>query len=847
MIEKTISINNQNSNNWNPDQEGQRFKEFLSVIKKENQSLNENKISDQSSRIISQCMNPYSKVEKYSSAGLVIGQVQSGKTLSMTAVTAMAQDNGYGIVIVMSGSVSPLSNQTAKRLVDDLKSRKIDKIINNPKDNWSDQDTQRVGRFLDTFNNPSVPKEMQKTLLIVTHKNPAKIGTLTKVFSKNYERVKNIPTLIIDDECDHHSLNGKDYLNAVEKLTEKQRERNDEIYRVNIGDTWEKLSEEFGVSIDYLKDINNVSNNNEPKVDSWILIDEIETITFKTINNLRDTFDLHTYLGYTATPQALTVIDQANKLKPDFVEPLEPGDGYTGLDTFFPKSKKDFSHENSIYINDLEDDLNEIISDNYKPESFTTAVHIFLIGVGVGYMKKENFEKNKNRSMIIHPHNETSAHVKFHKYTKSVLDELKNGLSLNPLDNAYKETKESLKKSYDILKSKNAPKDLPEFNEELIKNVAFASHNTLLSEFNAREPGSRIQEVNWDDEYSVILVGGVGLERGYTVKGLTVSYLSRSAGGKQKDTLLQRARFFGYHEKYKDYVQIYLQKDMQRHYQTISESNSNLFKSIIKFKLEKPNANFKDWIPEYIATNTSELKLTRKGVQRRNKILNYNSNYPLINRSNHLLTDNELKINQGLFERLIKLTNNSLKPLKDFENLQTKYKEWAKRRSIYISTAMNMKNLSELINELKFHSSEEKEYLLSKINFNLYAKSENEEISSRICPIIFMNYKSEDSKDKERHNLPNSLKINPHAGKNTKYNRHDQRTYDLFPGDRMIHHDFLTGEISPNSDKNIGKTYASIQIYNFDKVHCGGKVIENVPYFNIYPASDLWVDMTRVE
>ena len=153
MTEKTISINNQNSNNWNPDQEGQRFKEFLSVIKKENQSLDENKISDQSSRIISQCINPYLKVEKYSSAGLVIGQVQSGKTLSMTAVTAMAQDNGYGIVIVMSGSVSPLSNQTAKRLVDDLKSRKIEKIINNHKDNGSDKENQREGRHIDTLNN----------------------------------------------------------------------------------------------------------------------------------------------------------------------------------------------------------------------------------------------------------------------------------------------------------------------------------------------------------------------------------------------------------------------------------------------------------------------------------------------------------------------------------------------------------------------------------------------------------------------------------------------------------------------------------------------------------------------
>ena len=844
MTEKTIVIENQDFKNWTPDQEGQKFKHFLDLKKKENQSLDENQISEQSSQILSQCMNPSLKVDKFSSAGLIIGQVQSGKTLSMTAVSAMAQDNGYGIVIIMSGSVSTLSNQTAERLVDDLQSRKIDKIVNNPKDSWSDQDTQRAGRFLDNFDNPLIPKEKQKTLLIVTHKNPAKIKKITEIFAID-NRIKNIPTLIIDDECDHHSLNSKDYLNAVEKLTEKQRQKHDEIYKVNIGDTWEKLSEEYGVSVDYLKKINNINNNEEPTVDSWILTEEIETITFETINELRNIFDLHTYLGYTATPQAQTVIDQANKLKPDFVEPLKPGNGYTGLDTFFPKSKENFSHENSVYINDLEDNLNELISDNYKPESFVTAVHIFLIGVAVGYIKNEQDNKDKNRSMIIHPHNETNAHVKFFGYTKSVLDELKNGLSLNPLDNAYKETKEHLKKSYDILKSKNAPKDLPNFDEELIKNIAFAATSTLLLEFNARV--SRIDEVNWDDEYSVILVGGVGLERGYTVKGLTVSYLSRSAGGKQSDTLLQRARFFGYHQKNKDYIQIYLQKDMQRHYQTISESNKNLFNSITKFKLENPNANFKDWEPEYIATNISELKLTRTGVRRGKKILNYASNDPLINRSNHLLTDNELKTNQELYKRLLELTSNSLVHLEDFKDLKPEYKEWAKDRGIYLSTSMNMKNLFELIKQIKFHRSELKEYLLSKTNFQLYAESENKEISSRMCPIFFMNYKSGDDKDSRRTNLKNSFKINPHAGANEDYNKDDQRTYNLFPGDRKIHYDFVTGEISPALKKNIGKNYSSIQIYNFDTVNCKGKVTQNVPYFNFYPASELWVDITRVE
>ena len=242
-----------------------------------------------------------------------------------------------------------------------------------------------------------------------------------------------------------------------------------------------------------------------------------------------------------------------------------------------------------------------------------------------------------------------------------------------------------------------------------------------------------------------------------------------------------------------------------------------------------------------------ELNLTRKGVQRRNRIVNYGSNHPLINRCNHLLTDNELRVNQELYKRLIELTKNSLKPLYEYENLKPEYKEWAKNRSIHISTAANMRDLFELVDQLKFHSSEWKEFLVSKKNFELYAKSEIEDISMRTCPIFFMNYKSSDDKDKERNNLKNSFKINPHTGKNTKYNRYDQRTYNLFPGDRMIHHDFITGEVAPENEKNIGKTYASIQIYNFDKVICKGKVSKNVPYFNVYPASDLWVDITRVE
>ena len=56
--------------------------------------------------------------------------------------------------------------------------------------------------------------------------------------------------------------------------------------------------------------------------------------------------------------------------------------------------------------------------------------------------------------------------------------------------------------------------------------------------------------------YARILIGGIGLERGYTIEGLTVSYIVRESG--TDDTVYQRARFFGYHMNYIGLVRMYL-------------------------------------------------------------------------------------------------------------------------------------------------------------------------------------------------------------------------------------------------------------------------------------------------
>src|SRR6266542_4014249 len=53
--------------------------------------------------------------------GLVLGYVQSGKTMSFTTVTALARDNGYRLIIVSTGLTRNLFNQSRERLERDLR------------------------------------------------------------------------------------------------------------------------------------------------------------------------------------------------------------------------------------------------------------------------------------------------------------------------------------------------------------------------------------------------------------------------------------------------------------------------------------------------------------------------------------------------------------------------------------------------------------------------------------------------------------------------------------------------------------------------------------------------------
>ena len=69
--------------------------------------------------VLKNCTNPKSDLPQ-TTTNLVVGYVQSGKTMSFTLLSALASDNGFRLIIYFAGTKNNLLDQTTKRLRKDL-------------------------------------------------------------------------------------------------------------------------------------------------------------------------------------------------------------------------------------------------------------------------------------------------------------------------------------------------------------------------------------------------------------------------------------------------------------------------------------------------------------------------------------------------------------------------------------------------------------------------------------------------------------------------------------------------------------------------------------------------------
>lgn len=472
-----------------------------------------------------------------SETGLVVGYVQSGKTMSFEAVTALARDNKFQIIIVIAGISNPLLQQSTNRLKNDLKlsdsklSRRWIQLVNPDS---SDDNLQVIRSTLDPWRDSSTPAIYRQTLIITVLKNHLRIKNLAELMEKI--DLTNFTSLVIDDEADQVSLNSK-------------------------------------------------------------IADDDESTTYNRLMKLRHALKKHTYLQYTATPQAPLLINIIENLSPNFVQVLEPGDQYVGGKDFFSIHNKLIGIIPEDEIGTKQDPLTE------PPATLLEALRIFMIGVTAGLITSAN---KGNRSMLVHPSHLKTHHRDYYGWVRAIFDHWKSCLDCPDDDQDKKELIEEFRLSYLELK-KTANDKIPPF-QELISSFKYAFTTTQVMQVNSN--GGKTPQIDWQHKYGWILVGGMALDRGFTVEGLTVTYMPRGIGTGNADTIQQRARFFGYKRSYLGFCRIYLGQESFNAFQNYVKHEDNI-RSQLK-AIQRNDLSLKGWKRAFILDN--KLKPCRDSI-----------------------------------------------------------------------------------------------------------------------------------------------------------------------------------------------------------------------------------------
>lgn len=517
-----------------------RYKNFL--FKQGNISTNSiNRLEQSTLPDILNCMSDPKAKEKQWKRGLVIGDVQSGKTSTYTGLICKAADAGYKVVILLAGITENLRQQTQGRIDEAI----VGITQRKPKAKGMPIETLHVGvgsdnkkipatsytSYISDFvgNNDKIATSLEShnsLILFVIKKN---VSVLTKLYNwlkeLNLDPVKgyvDVPMLLIDDEADNASVNTK-------------------------------------------------KDETDP------------TKTNKLIRNICNLFKNSSYLGFTATPYANVFIDpdsvdamkQADLFPQDFIYVLNPPSNYIGANEIFFENS--LYHHNLRYISDIEepdytsDEYEEMVKYNEEelnlgpfyfkhkkdwhgifPNSLREATISFFLANVIRDLRGQS---KTHRTMLVNMSRFIKVHKYIAEYISSIHQEVVNTIKLN-----FSETKDNSRlplynELFHVWQSNYSYISDVSFQRVIQKqNILHAIKDIKIVVVN----GSKLAgALNYQEQESarVIAVGGLALSRGLTLEGLITSYFYRNTS--TFDVLMQMGRWFGYRRGYEDLFQIW--------------------------------------------------------------------------------------------------------------------------------------------------------------------------------------------------------------------------------------------------------------------------------------------------
>lgn len=478
--------------------------------------------------VLGRCVPPTDAVGQ--DTGLVVGYVQSGKTSSFTALISLARDNGYGLVIVLATTKNIIKEQSEARLSRDLGIETGDRtwqIFPNP-----DADPGKVRDIqvrIDAWKKEKEAKRSRKAVLITVLKQRGRLDNLIKVVGQL--RLANVPALVIDDESDQASLNTKARQNLVTQSKE-------------------------------------------------------QSAIYERIGRLKAVLAHHTFLQYTATPQANLLLNLADVLSPSFAEPLTPGAGYVGGKEFFIQHKHLVEQ---IPPGDVPSKENRLTA---APRSLLIALRYFLLGAAIHAMS--HAKGDENRSMMVHPSQTTPPHKHYKLWIERATSGLRRMFESAKHADEFAAIRKLFSAEYGSL-ALTCP-GIPDL-DMILNEIKEVLYDLRIAEVNYTAQAEKT--IKWKETNYWILVGGNKLDRGFTVEGLSVTYMPRPLGkSPAADTLQQRARFFGYKRHYLGLCRVFVQADVKTAFTQYVE-HEEFVRDALKGFRGRP---LKDWMRDFVLT-----------------------------------------------------------------------------------------------------------------------------------------------------------------------------------------------------------------------------------------------------
>lgn len=521
-----------------------RYKRFLEDVKGWNTRVTAN-LDIVSSEIIDLLGDPQNE-KPWQRRGLVLGDVQSGKTSNYTAICNKAADTGYKVIIVLAGMMENLRKQTqerldkefAGRLSKDLLRIRGNQEVRNVFDGVGKIDsTKRISAFTSVLSdfsstvlnsNDLTLRNINEPALFVVKKNKSVLKNLESWLTTNNadnNGMIDLPLLIIDDEADNASVN-----------TKKE--------------------------------------------------DQDPTAINSAIRSILKRFFRASYIGITATPFANIFINPETEnemvgddLFPrDFIYVLSPPSNYIGSDGIFGDPPKYGDCLVEIDTEEIENFFpfkhkKDLVVDGL-PNSLYEALGYFLLTNAIRDVRGDITE---HRSMLINVSRFTDVQVEIKEqiiiWLNQVQSDVRNYSALSEKQTKQIKSIYFLKMIWDKydLESKAGISWITLQQKYLHKAIAPIEARAVNQKTGA---ASLDYYAHKETGFRVIAIGGISLSRGLTLEGLCVSYFYRNS--QMYDTLLQMGRWFGYRPNYDDIFKVWMAEDAIDWYGFITAASNEL-------------------------------------------------------------------------------------------------------------------------------------------------------------------------------------------------------------------------------------------------------------------------------